>query len=248
MDDGMEEIVYSDKKLIETLHGLVQDLSVKGRWLDMPSGGGALARRLKKLSLKVIEGELHPAGDLSDRIIVRLDMNAPALPFADQSFDGIACVEGIEHIENFFALIRELRRILKPSGVLFLTTPNMNKLGSRWHTFWTGFPHYLIRPNPESPEERDPFPHIHMLPFHELRYALYTQGMRIRAIHTNRIRFNDALFFPFWPLVALSTWRRLRKERKPNQRLRNREIFHQCLSWKVLFGNILILVLERDDG
>ena len=242
------EVIYSDKKLIEKVCDLVRGIGVKGRWLDMPSGGGVLARHLSDLDLYVVEGELNPAGDLSERKIVRLDMNASALPFGEASFDGIACIEGIEHVENFFALIRELRRVLKPGGRLVLSTPNMNKLGSRWHSFWTGFPHYLIRPNPEAVEEREPFPHINMLPFHELRYALHTQGMRIVAVETNRYRFNDLLFLPLWPFVALSTWRRLRKEKHPDQWQRNREILRQLLSWEMLFGNIMILIVERTDG
>lgn len=241
------EVIYSDKGLIEKICGLARGIGVKGRWLDMPSGGGVLARRLADPDIQVVEGELNPAGELAGRNIVRLDMNAAALPFEDESFDGIACIEGIEHVENFFALIRELRRVLKPGGRLILSTPNMNKLGSRWHTFWTGFPHYLIRPNPEALDERDPFPHINMLPFHELRYALYTQGMRIVSIETNRCRFNDLLLLPLWPFVAFSTWRRLRKEKRPEQRRRNREILRQLLSWNVLFGNIMILVVERSD-
>jgi len=115
------------------------------------------------------------------------------------------------------------------------------------HFLLTGFPHYLIRPNREAQDERDPFPHIHMLPYHELRYALHTQGMRIRTIATNRLRFNDVLMLPLWPFAAFFTWRRLRREQRPDQLRRNRDVLRDVLSWKMLFGNILIMVIERVD-
>jgi len=241
------EIIYSDRRLIEKIVSMVHGMGAHGRWLDMPSGGGALSRRLSASGRGLVEADRDPAGDLGGRRIVRLDMNT-FLPFSSRSFDGVACIEGIEHVENSFSLLREIRRILKPGGTLILSTPNVLKLGSRLHFFLTGFPHYLIRPNPEAEDEQDPFPHIHMLPYHELRYALHTQGMRIRAIATNRVRFNDALLLPLWPVAAFFTWRRLRRERRPDQHRRNREVLRDILSWKMLFGNILIMVIERTDA
>lgn len=50
------------------------------------------------------------------------------LPFDDGVFDYVISSEVIEHTENPKTAIRELMRVVKPNGVLILTTPNR-----RWH-------------------------------------------------------------------------------------------------------------------
>jgi ubiquinone/menaquinone biosynthesis C-methylase UbiE len=59
-----------------------------------------------------------------------------ALPFADDSFDLVACFEVIEHVEDQPAVIRELRRVLRPDGVLAISSPNRGKYppGNPFHT------------------------------------------------------------------------------------------------------------------
>lgn len=46
------------------------------------------------------------------------------LPFEDSSFDLIWCSEVIEHLEDPFHFRSEVDRLLKPGGMLALTTPN----------------------------------------------------------------------------------------------------------------------------
>ncbi len=47
-----------------------------------------------------------------------------ALPFPDSSFDGVILFQVIEHLKHADAYLKEIRRVLKPSGRLLLTTPN----------------------------------------------------------------------------------------------------------------------------
>lgn len=51
-----------------------------------------------------------------------------ALPFKEHSFDLIITVDFLEHIENDTLFLRELSRILKDGGVLYVTVPRRGKL------------------------------------------------------------------------------------------------------------------------
>jgi len=50
--------------------------------------------------------------------------NILALPFLDGVFDLITCLGVIEHFEDPHVPLLELKRLLKPGGILFLDTPN----------------------------------------------------------------------------------------------------------------------------
>lgn len=45
------------------------------------------------------------------------------LPFADGSFDMVAMFDAIEHIPNDHEVLAEVRRILRPGGLLFVSVP-----------------------------------------------------------------------------------------------------------------------------
>ena len=42
----------------------------------------------------------------------------------DDQFDTVICFQVIEHIQNDLRLLSEIKRVLKPGGILYLTTPN----------------------------------------------------------------------------------------------------------------------------
>ncbi len=52
--------------------------------------------------------------------------NMTRLSFQPNTFDIVACLEGIEHIEQAAAqqFVKEAARVLSPGGLLFLTSPN----------------------------------------------------------------------------------------------------------------------------
>lgn len=61
--------------------------------------------------------------------------NGKRLPFKDNSFDIVTSVEVIEHVSKPNTMLKEIRRVLKPDGILHITTAN------RW---WIIEPHYKL--------------------------------------------------------------------------------------------------------
>jgi len=53
-----------------------------------------------------------------------LRASCESIPFADASFDLMIAFELIEHLERWPELISEARRVLRPGGVLLVSTPN----------------------------------------------------------------------------------------------------------------------------
>jgi SAM-dependent methyltransferase len=60
-------------------------------------------------------------------------LDAQHLPFPDDAFDVVVSDDVIEHLVDTDAYAREIHRVLRPGGWLFLTTPNLaawfNRLG-----------------------------------------------------------------------------------------------------------------------
>ena len=52
-----------------------------------------------------------------------LDLDVCAIDLPDASFDCVICIEVLEHCADPFIAAKELQRILRPGGALFLTVP-----------------------------------------------------------------------------------------------------------------------------
>jgi 2-polyprenyl-3-methyl-5-hydroxy-6-metoxy-1,4-benzoquinol methylase len=55
------------------------------------------------------------------------------LPYPNESFLLVTCLELIEHIARTEDLLKEIHRILRPGGYLLLSTPNFSFLNNRLH-------------------------------------------------------------------------------------------------------------------
>ena len=60
------------------------------------------------------------------------------LPYNNRYFDVVISSETIEHLDNPKLFLQEIFRILKPKGILILTTPNVSSIISRLYFLFTG--------------------------------------------------------------------------------------------------------------
>jgi SAM-dependent methyltransferase len=223
---------------------MILDISPR-RVLDLPCGSGALTQMLLDGGVDVVSADLHPDGFvIPGRTCIRADLNR-RLPFDDAEFDAVACIEGIEHIENPHLLAREANRILKADGRLYISTPNILSIRSRFSYLLRGYPnqfHYMIDIDPVTGDER-PVAHINPIGFLELRYTLMRWGFRVGRLQTNR---HVKRWSPLYQLVRLLLGSKGRRAAAAHPRVS--QVRKALLSDTLLFGEALILeaIKSRD--
>jgi SAM-dependent methyltransferase len=103
------------------------------RVLDLGCRSGALTRHFLAgntvVGLDVDAAALEKAAALGIEP-VQANVEEP-LPFEDASFDAVVAGELFEHLQFPDALIAEIRRVLRPGGVLVGSVPNAFRLQSR---------------------------------------------------------------------------------------------------------------------
>lgn len=223
----------------------IRKLSLPAGWrvLDAPCGAGALTVSLGEAGWEAWGADLVPdARPILGPKFVLADLSA-GMPWKDAFFDAFVSTEGIEHLENRFAFLREAHRVLKPDGILLLTTPNISALRSRVRYFFSGFYHKDPRPLNES--GRHLLHHIGLATFADLRYSLHTSGFTLiyaGATHSKPVSYAYGILAP---VIHLYTRLAFRKEKDPAQRARNVEIRRTLLSGPLLFGENLLLVARK---
>ncbi len=75
--------------------------------LDVATGGGHVARRLREAGATVVTAD--PAPGMGADTTAR----AEDLPFADASFDGVACRIAAHHFHDVLAAVREMARVAR---------------------------------------------------------------------------------------------------------------------------------------
>lgn len=168
-------------------------------YLDVGSGTGALLRNVRQ------RFEVTPfACDYTDRWMkvegqkVQIaDLDRDRLPYEDGQFALVTCVEVIEHVENFRAVIREVYRILRPGGMAVFSTPNVLNMRSRLRYLSSGFynlfgPVLLDRPD-VRPGARG---HISPINFFYLAHAFTAAGFRQLKVTIDKYQRRSLLAFP----------------------------------------------------
>jgi SAM-dependent methyltransferase len=126
-DDELWELVPEERGPPPAhLAEFVRALGPAGQVLDLGCGDGLLSAELRadELTLADVSGLAlaRARARLPAAQAVELEPDAP-LPLPDAGFDVVLCAETIEHVRDVQLLLSEVRRVLRPGGMLALTTP-----------------------------------------------------------------------------------------------------------------------------
>ncbi|MFZ3208308.1 MAG: class I SAM-dependent methyltransferase [Geobacteraceae bacterium] len=146
----------------------------------------------------------------TDNLLKSLDLqvaDALNLPFPAASFDKVICSEVLEHIPDFIAVLLEINRVLKPSGVLSVSVP---RFGPEW-VCWALSDEYHANEGG----------HLRIFKAKELRRAIEQIGMTYFDRH-----WAHALHAPFWWLQCLF-W----KSRETSRLVKS---YHALLVWDMM--------------
>jgi 2-polyprenyl-3-methyl-5-hydroxy-6-metoxy-1,4-benzoquinol methylase len=103
----------------------------RGKVLDVPTGTGILSDRPRKIGFEVSCCDINLSFFSVPDLKVEIGDLNQSLPYSDNVFDYLICLEGIEHTENVSDAIREFQRVLKRGGKIFLSTPNFLNIERR---------------------------------------------------------------------------------------------------------------------
>lgn len=151
-----------------------------GEVLDIGCGAGNMIHHLSRYGrVKGIEVDARPVAMARARgYDVRQADATRGIPYLDASFDLVTALDVIEHVDEDAAMLREMARVLRPGGLLAITTPAFQWLWSH-NDVLNG--------------------HKHRYTPAELRQRVQGAGLRIR-----RMTFGFFLVFPMSaPLILL---------------------------------------------
>lgn len=123
---------------------LLQFKGSGARVLDLGCGIGLTLGILvqvfpKTIGCEVEEGITKAAKEFSknnfNKKVRVVTYNGVKIPFPDNSFDIVTSIEVIEHTDKPEVMLKEIRRVLKPDGILHITTAN------KW---WPIEPHFKL--------------------------------------------------------------------------------------------------------
>jgi SAM-dependent methyltransferase len=217
------------------------------RILDLPAGNGLLADALRSMGHTVVCGDINR--ERPDYQYV--DMAGP-LPFGDDEFDAVICLEGLEHLVDPVRLIAELARVTRARGEIVISTPNVMNFYSRLQYLFTGTPYQF---NPAAVPEvaagaAADRGHVFPLSYFQLRYLFGQHGAIVKRVLGDR--YKRKILFPIYILLLPLAWLwsslLLLRQGDARYSARNQELHAHSYSAPLLYSRSLVLVFERNKS
>ena len=120
---------------IDTRAAFVAGTPDGGRVLDLGTSNGETLCHMWELRPDLhffaVDIATRPARTPPGTTFARIDLEREPLPWPDRFFDSITCMHLIEHLTTVTNLWREIARVLKPAGRVYIETPGPESVRTR---------------------------------------------------------------------------------------------------------------------
>lgn len=145
-----KQTLKSKRKLIEKYTKISA-----GRILDIGAGTGAFLDAMQQSGWDATGLEPDDAARQNAKNLYGLHLQLPQQLFhlTPQSFDAITMWHVLEHVHELHEYIDQLKKLLKPAGILFIAVPNYTSYdASEYKEFWAAYdvPRHLYHFSPAS--------------------------------------------------------------------------------------------------
>jgi SAM-dependent methyltransferase len=200
----------------------------RGKLLDAPAGQGFLSEKLEGIGFEVYAADIDDKKFATAVNFEKVDLNKD-LPYQDDFFDDIICIEGIEHLENHHHLIREYSRIIKSGGKLVITTPNILSVFSRLRYLLLGYSDFSGGYYRKT--------HINLPGFPLLFDLLSDNGFQLEEVTCNR----DVVATRRLPLRVFLRFLTLFVKMATSLKIKDESLRRYLLSKELLYGECLVV-------
>lgn len=206
LEDDMyfDEIEAREVTFGRCLTRIGEFISRKGRLLDIGCGGGILLNLARNSGWEVYGVELsRKMCEYAKRQFALEIVNSSLIDakFPSTYFDVIVLADVIEHVVDPQGILSEIKRMLKPQGLLFLTTPDIGSpvarlLRHKWWCIFHAHIYYFSRKTIRKILENTEFEVL----------KIRTHGRIFRMKYwVNRLRSYQKIFYHFFSLFMEST-------------------------------------------
>jgi SAM-dependent methyltransferase len=232
------------------------------RVIDLPAGNGVTSKILLDIGASPFPFDLFPEYFQVEGLeCKRVNVMQP-LPLDDHFADALVCQEGMEHFPDQHSVLKHFNRVIKPGGILLITTPNYSNLSSRLSYLLTESERYSSQMPPNEIDsiwiseqtitEEIYYGHIFLIGIQKLRVLAILAGFRIKRIIPSRVKTGSLLMmFLFYPFILFfSTLVYIKNTRKkpasgPNKADVYSEIFRYSIYPRILTNSHLIIEFEK---
>ena len=164
-----------------------------GRLLDVGYSVGGFADYLVRAGWECTGLDLNKRQHPKIKTI-QCDLNN-GFPVENEAFDLVTAGEVIEHMLDESAFLQECRRVLKPTGQLVLTTPNLSFLVNRLRMLVGKTPLFVYEAY-----------HYHFHTRRTIVDLVESQGFRVEQVIASHVLYSRRLHPTGWVFERLADW------------------------------------------